>query len=87
MKRGLGKHIKERRGITLIALVITVIIIIILATVAISFAFGNSGLINRAENAGEMYANDTEYTEESLVNVDSYIKNILMGTEEIPKIP
>ena len=45
------KKIKKNRGITLVNLVITIIIIIILATVAINFAFGNNGLINRAEQA------------------------------------
>ena len=45
------KKLKEEKGITLVALVITIIILIILATVAINFAFGNNGLINRAEDA------------------------------------
>ena len=69
--------LKNQRGITLVALVITIIILIILATVAISFAFGNNGLINRAEDAGEYYANDTAYTEGSITNVEHYINDIL----------
>ena len=73
---------KENKGITLVALVITVIIIIILATVAISFAFGNNGLINRAEDARGMYANDTAYTEGSITNVESYINDVLIGEVE-----
>ena len=40
--------LKNAKGITLLALVITIIIIIILSTVAISFAFGDNGLIKRA---------------------------------------
>ena len=71
---------KEERGITLVALVITIIIIIILATVAIKFAFGENGLINRAEQASDFYANDTKYTEESMTNVESYLDGILAGT-------
>ena len=69
--------LKNQRGITLVALVITIIILIILATVAISFAFGNEGLVNRAEQASDMYANDTEYTEDSITNVEHYINDIL----------
>ena len=69
--------LKNQRGITLVALVITIIILIILATVAISFAFGSNGLINRAEDAKGMYANDTEYTEKSITNVEYYINDIL----------
>ena len=64
---------KNERGITLVALVITIIILIILATVAISFAFGNNGLIGRAEDARDYYANDTKYTEEAIANVDAYL--------------
>ena len=65
--------LKNERGITLVALVITIIILIILATVAISFAFGNNGLIGRAEDARDYYANDTKYTEEAIANVDAYL--------------
>ena len=64
---------RNERGITLVALVITIIILIILATVAISFAFGNNGLIGRAEDARDYYANDTKYTEEAIANVDAYL--------------
>lgn len=64
---------KNERGITLVALVITIIILIILATVAISFAFGNNGLIGRAEDARDYYANDTKYTEQAIANVDAYL--------------
>ena len=77
MKRNLKKVLKNQRGITLVALVITIVILIILATVAINFAFGNNGLINRAEDAKKYYANDTAYTEESLSNVESYIDGII----------
>ena len=73
---------KAEQGITLVALVITVIIIIILATVAINFAFGNNGLITRAEQARDFYANDTKYTEESMSNVESYLEGMLPGGSE-----
>lgn len=72
--------LKNQRGITLVALVITIIILIILATVAISFAFGNNGLINRAEDATEYYANDTAYTDDSITNVEKYLDNYLNST-------
>ena len=41
------------KGITLIALVLTIIVLIILATVSISMVFGEDGLIARAELAQE----------------------------------
>ncbi len=76
-KRGVREH-----GITLVALVITVIIIIILATVTINFAFNDNGLITRAEQARDFYANDTKYTEESMSNVSSYLEAVIEGTDE-----
>ena len=51
---------------------ITLIIIIILATVTIIFAF-NGGIIEEAERASDMYANDTAYTDASLANVTAYL--------------
>lgn len=69
--------LKNERGITLVALVITIVVLIILATVAISFAFGNNGLVNRAEDARDFYANDTKYTDQSIVNVQHYINGVL----------
>ena len=48
------KKIKENQAITLLALVITIVIIIILATIAINFAFGENGLVTKAQQAAEM---------------------------------
>ena len=69
--------IKNQRGITLVALVVTIIILIILATVAISFAFGSNGLVNRAQDARDYYANDTKYTDASVANVESYLDKVI----------
>ena len=41
----------NKKGITLIALVITIIILLILAAVAIQLALGDNGLITRAQSA------------------------------------
>ena len=78
------ERIKGKRGITLVALVITIIILIILATVAINFAFGNNGLIKRAEDARDYYANDTKYTDESMANVESYLDELINGKKVEP---
>ena len=58
------RELKKQRGITLLALVITVIIIIILSTVAINFLFGENGLITRAQQAAQM--SDIENVREKL---------------------
>ena len=46
--------LKNDKGITLLALVITIVIIIILSTIAINFTFGENGLITKAQQAAEM---------------------------------
>lgn len=48
-----NKNLNER-GITLIALVITVVILIILATVSINVVLGEGGLIQRAQEAKDL---------------------------------
>ena len=73
--------LNNQKGITLVALVITIVILIILATVAISFAFGNNGLVNRAEEAKKYYANDTKYTQDSITNVEHYINSVLPASK------
>lgn len=40
---------KEKRGVTLLALVITIIILLLLAAIAIQMAIGENGLIQKAE--------------------------------------
>lgn len=44
---------KEQKGITLIALIITIIVMLILAGVSISLTIGENGVINQAEQANE----------------------------------
>lgn len=57
---------KSEKGITLVALVITIVILIILATVSISFAV-NGGLFDRAEKGAQMYSNSA-VDEEKVLN-------------------
>ena len=47
--------LKERSGITLIALVITIIVLLILAGVAIASITGEGGILNRAQQAREAH--------------------------------
>ena len=51
MKR---KSLRER-GITLVALVVTIIILLILAAVTISLVLGQGGLLQRAKDSGNVY--------------------------------
>ena len=74
------KNKNNQKGITLIALVITIVILIILATISINFIF-NGGLIDRAEQARDYYQNDEAYTDESVSNLTGYIDGLINGIE------
>ena len=45
--------LKNKRGITLISLVITIILLIIIASIAISLGIGEGGILNKAKHAKE----------------------------------
>ena len=53
----LRKSDNKNSGITLVALVITIVILIILAVFAINAVFGDSGLLQYAQNARNYQAN------------------------------
>lgn len=57
---------KSKRGITLVALVVTIVILIILATISIGALFGEKGLIKQAQEAKELHENGRNEEEKSL---------------------
>ena len=48
-----GKMKRRNKGITLIALVITIIVLLILAGIAITTLAGDNGIVNKASTASE----------------------------------
>ena len=57
MERRIKKIEKEIKGITLVALVITIIVLLILSGVAISFTIGDNGIFRKAQDATKIYEN------------------------------
>ena len=49
------KKLKSTNGITLIALVITIIVLLILASVSLSMVFNQNGIFSRAEQSANKY--------------------------------
>ena len=78
---------KKEKGITLIALVITIVILIILSTVAISFVFGDSGLIKYAEKAKDLSEADSTEEGKELTNMTDYLNKLLGGENNSPEVP
>ena len=46
---------KQERGITLVALVITIVVLLILAGVSISMVLGQNGIVTKAQDAKKNY--------------------------------
>ena len=59
MKQNLKERVKSKNGITLIALVITIIVLLILAGVTIATLTGDNGILTKAQNAKEKNAQKT----------------------------
>ena len=73
------KQKKTQNGITLIALVVSIIVLIILAGVSIAMLVGDNGIITQAQRAKE-YQLNAESTESKLWNdMTNYIDNIIDG--------
>ena len=51
MSKTRRKNSERNKGITLVALVVTIVILIILATISINAVLGENGLIKRSEKA------------------------------------
>lgn len=73
--------LKGQKGITLIALVVTIIVLIILAGVSISLLFGNYGVVTKAKEGKNMQANAQVYEEKSLTNVDYFMNETLKSND------
>lgn len=68
----------KNKGITLIALVISILVLIILSAVAINLSLGHNGILTKAEKAKENYiiAQNVEETE-----IDELYSQILIASD------
>lgn len=81
MKNNFKKLKKEVRGITLVALVVTIIILLILSGVAINLSIGEEGIFKRAVESTEKMSEAQEKEKIELAVINSKIDNV--GTLEI----
>ena len=68
---------KGQKGITLVALVITIIVLLILAGVTISLTLGNEGIITKSQQATGNYINAANEEKTQLDSVDDTTDQIL----------
>ena len=72
------REIFENRGITLIALIITIIVLLILAGVSLSFVF-NGGILDKAQMAVNKYEEASKNEQEILNSIDEYLSEEIGG--------
>ncbi len=73
--------IREEKGITLVALIITIIVLVILAAVTINAAF-NSGIIDTAVNGAVNYADAQKKEQITFDDLDKNIQDIVNKIED-----
>jgi len=61
--------LKGQKGITLVALVITIIVLLILAGITISLTLGEHGILNMAREAGQNYQNAAGQEKNEIANL------------------
>ena len=69
--------LKGQKGITLVALVITIIVLLILAGITISLTLGQDGILKRAEEAGQNYVDAAEDERKDLNTLDKTANEII----------
>ena len=70
---------KQVKGITLVALVVTIIVLLILAGVALNFTLGEDGIFKRAGEGTKTYQNASENEKIELDKVINYIDDYNNG--------
>ena len=74
------KSINSQRAITLIALVVTIVVLLILAGVSLSLVLGENGLINKAKEGRDKYAEATKNEQSELNKVDEWLEENIGGS-------
>ena len=81
------KETNKENGITLIALVITVVILIILATVTLNVVLGEDGLIQRAQQAKDLTEQAALEEQQGLNSLMDQMANIMAEDQTPPEPP
>ena len=66
---------KKEKGITLVALVITIIVLIILAGISITMVLGEDGLINKSKRGADNYATGAAQEQQQLDNINTWLQD------------
>ncbi len=74
-----GLNLKEQKGITLIALVVTIVVLLILAGVTITFVLGEGGILDMAKEAADKTNQAIANEQSDIAELTNQLANILGG--------
>lgn len=80
MKTKNKRNYSKQNGITLIALVVTIVVLLILAGVSINALFGNTGIIQKAKDAQNKMDQATQNDLDSINGLNEWIDGKINGT-------
>ena len=78
---------KQAKGITLIALVVTIVVLLILAGVSLNLVIGNDGIMKRAKEAKNRYAEAQTNVEKQLNELANGIDEMETGIKKVDGVP
>ena len=95
MKKTRNKQIKNKQGITLIALVVTLVILIILAAVSINMVLGDQGIFKKAQQGANSMHDAEVNTQAGFNSITDEMDKIIAGNstqnpelrQDIPNAP
>ena len=79
-KKSARRNYSNQTGITLIALVVTIVVLLILAGVSINALFGDSGIIDRAKEAQSETNKATERDKKEIKELSNWLDSKINGT-------
>ncbi len=78
-KKSARKNYSNQTGITLIALVVTIVVLLILAGVSINALFGDSGIINKAKDAQNKMDQAAENDQKGINELSNWLDSKING--------
>lgn len=67
---------KKEKGITLVALVVTIVVLLILAGVSLSLVLGTNGIVTKANEGKTNYTNAAAEENLLIVNAEKYMNEL-----------
>ena len=68
---------KKEKGITLVALVVTIVVLLILAGVSITMVLGNNGIVKKAQDAKRNYTAAAGQESQTMTDAETWMNTNL----------